>query len=297
MDASPAVAGRRADRRAGRRRRPAIACLVAAAGLVLGGATAQNGTQAPQGHQRAEHDRVRLLAATLGSDSWTGDRGAWSGYVVKGGDNYEVMATFTVSTLYCQSWQEGAGTALWVGIQSTDSNGTATIVQDGIGYRCGNGGQPQYYAWMVQNAYSQLPVPISNPVYPGDTITAIVYEMGSTYLMALDDTTENWFTFNSVTGGADSSNWAAVAAESYYGGAYLDPVAVTGAQVNGLPLGQFNPEADEQGPNIYNGTAGLDPSGLDSSGQDFNFHWNGQPGLAMMSGELLPERSAQPAQG
>ena len=51
-----------------------------------------------------------------------------------------------------------------------------------------------------------------------------------------------------------------VIAESYDGGACLDPVAVTGAQVNGLPLGQFNPEADEQGPGIYNRTADLDPA-------------------------------------
>jgi hypothetical protein len=48
-------------------------------------------------------------------------------------------------------------------------------------------------------------------------------------------------------------------------GACFDPVAVTGAQVSGLPLGQFNPEADEQGPGIYNGTAGLDPMPLSLS--------------------------------
>src|SRR5262245_55977780 len=62
---------------------PAAVCLVAAAGLVLGGATPQNGTLAAQGHQRGGHERVRLLAAALASGAWSGATGAWSGYVVK----------------------------------------------------------------------------------------------------------------------------------------------------------------------------------------------------------------------
>ncbi len=264
-------------------------CLVAAAGLILAGATAQNGTQARQGHQRAGHGRVRLLAA-LAPESWSGATGRWSGYVVKGRSNNEVAATFTVSTLSCQSGQDGVGTALWVGIQSTDSNGTPTIVQDGIGYRCGTG-WPQYWAWMVPDAHSQQISALGDPVQPGDRISADVFEFGSVYWMILEDPVENWWAIKTVTGGAASSNMAAVAAESFDGGAYFDPVAVTGAQVNDLPLGQSSPEADEEGTGFFNGTAGLDPSGLDASGQNFNFSWNGTPGLAsasMPSGQLNP---------
>jgi Peptidase A4 family len=251
---------------------PAAVYLVAAAGLVLGAATAQNGSWARQGHQRGGHERVRLLAATL-------TPGAWSGYVIKGGANDQVSATFTVPTVFCQTWQNGPGSAFWVGIQSTDSNGTTTIVQDGIGVNCTNG-QPQYYAGMVPDAYAQVAVPLPDKVQPGDAITAAVYEFGSWYAMAVSDPAENWNEFNFITGGADSSNWAAVAAESYNGGAFFYPVAVTGADVNGSPLGQFNPEADEQHPSIYQGTAGLDPSPLDASGQNFSFYWNGWPNLA-----------------
>jgi hypothetical protein len=261
---------------------------VAAAGLVLGGAPAQNGTQEPQGHQGAEHERVRLLAATLGSDSWTGATGTWSGYVVKGGANNEVAATFTVPTADCQSTPYGF-TGFWVGIQSTDGNGIRTIVQDGIQISCGNG-QPSYSAWGIGNAYSGgTPVFLTDPVQPVDRITAVVWESGATYWMSLYDPVENWWWSNSATGGAASSNTAAIAAESFFGGADFDPVAVTGAEVNGLPLNQFKPEADEQDPNSYHATAGLDPSGLDASGENFNFYWNGQPGEAS-SGELIEGR-------
>ncbi len=133
---------------------------------------------------------------------------------------------------------------------------------------------------MISDPYHPALIPLTNPVFPSDRVTATVSESGATYWMTLNDQVQNWSWSTSITGGAASGNWAAVAAESYFGGAYFDPVAVTGAQVNGLPLGLFNPEADEQGPNIFSGMAGLDPSGLDASGQNFSFSWNGQPGLA-----------------
>jgi hypothetical protein len=219
----------------------------------------------------------------------------WSGYVVHG-DSYNVGATFTVSALYCQSWQNGPGSVLWAGIQSTDSNGKATIVQDGIGYGCDNG-QPRYYAWMVPDAHSGRVVSVPDPVQPGDAIFASVLEDGAEYWMYVDDETQNWSVLNSLTGGAASSNTAAVAAESYDGGAFFNPVAVTGAQVNGVPVGQSNPQALEEDPSRYNGTAGLDPGPLDATDQNFSFSWNGPPNLALMSGEISPAMPGQPTQG
>jgi hypothetical protein len=118
-------------------------------------------------------------------------------------------------------------------------------------------------------------VSLPNPVQPVDRITAGVYEWGNGYFTVLYDAVQNWSAVNYVQGGTGSTDYTAVAAESYNGGAYFDPLAVTGASVNWAPLSQSNPQAWEQSPGIYNGTAGLDPSGLDASGQDFNFHWNG----------------------
>ena len=257
-------------------------CLVAAAALVLGGVAAPNGSSA-QRHQRGGHQRGRVLAAALASGAWTGYSGRWSGYMIGAAAHNEVAATFTVPALSCQSGEDGPATAFWAGISSTDSNGTQTIVQDGVRVACANG-QPQYYAWIVSDVNTGYSVPLPNPVQPGDTVTAAVWEMGATYWMGLYDPVENWWSFNSITGVAASTNIAAVAAESFNGGAYFDPVAVTGAEVNGVPLGQSNPVAEEEDPGWYNGTAGLDPSGLDASGQNFNFYWNGTPAMVASPG-------------
>jgi hypothetical protein len=244
---------------------------MAVTGLLLGGSDVAARASSPVGSRSGTIQRATLVDAPFVS-------GAWSGYVVKGGYNSEVSATFTMPVVYCQFARNYAGTAFWVGIQSTDSSGNATIVQDGINVACVNG-QPGYGTWMVPSAYAQQLTQIPDPVQPLDTIDATVIAFsGGLYAMMVQDTTENWFTYKIVTGGDASSNWAAVAAESYYGGAFFNPVAVTGAQVNWAPLLQSSPEADEQGPSIYDGTAGLDPSSLDASGQNFIFYWNGTPG-------------------
>ncbi len=259
-----------------------MVCLVAAAVLVLGGAVAPNGVLAPQGRQRGGHERVRLLAAVRASGAWSGIISGWSGYVVPGGAGSEVAATFTVPmvpTVYCESVQNGAKTYFWAGIESKDSNGNLTIVQAGIEYRCLNG-QPYYSAFWVPDAYSGgVAVSLPDPVQPYDRITVGVYEIGGGYWVVLDDAVQNWSAANYVSDSAASAVYTAVAAESFNGGAYFDPVAVTGAQVNWAPLGQSNPQPWEQNPSIYHGSAGLDPSGLDASGQDFNFYWNVPPSL------------------
>jgi hypothetical protein len=96
------------------------------------------------------------------------------------------------------------------------------------------------------------------------------------------DLSQVWTEIRYATLAADSSSyfWTAVGAESFHGGAYFDPVTVTYAEVDQAPIGQYNPEADEEQPSLYDGTAGLDPSQLDASGMDFSFYWNGSPSLA-----------------
>jgi hypothetical protein len=245
-----------------------VVCLVAAAGLA--GATTPNGSRAVL----RDHERARLAAAMFSP----GER--WSGYVVNGGANFEVSATFTVPMLYCQSWQNAPGTGFWVGIESNGSNNFQSLVQDGIEVFCVNG-QPKYAGTMVQDAYHEFADPLPNPLQPGDAVTATVLTMDGLYLMQVSDQTENWSEFRILTGGDASSNsTAAVAAESWGGGAFFNPMAVTNATLNWAPLGQSNYETWEEDPSIYQGTAGLDPSSLDPSGEDFSFFWNGPPNLA-----------------
>jgi Clostridial hydrophobic W len=71
---------------------------------------------------------------------------------------------------------------------------------------------------------------------------------------------------------------AAIAGESNGGGVTTGPAQVTNAMVNFTPIGQENPEPDEQNPASYGGISGLDPSALDPTGTAFEFNWNGSTG-------------------
>jgi Peptidase A4 family len=218
---------------------------------------------------------------TLTVTSPTVDSGAWSGYVVKNQDSSQVTATFTVPAVTCQSGENGPGSAFWVGIQSTDSSGSATLVMAGINVSC-TSGQPGYGAWMVPSADNPVLDPLPNAVHPGDQVTATVDNQNNTgqYVMTVTDHTQDWSQSKVVTGGNDSTDYGAVAATSYNGGAFFSPMAVTGATVNGAPLAQFHPEADQEQTSFYQGTAGLDPGPLDASGEDFSFFWTSPPGEA-----------------
>jgi hypothetical protein len=109
------------------------------------------------------------------------------------------------------------------------------------------------------------------------------------YTMLLWDLSQPWAELSYATSPPYSSDYnTAVGAESFDGGAYFDPVTVTYAEIDQVPIGQYNPNADEQPPSIYNGTAGLDPSPLDASGMDFSFYWNGPPNLAPGPGLSAP---------
>ncbi len=250
------------------------ACLMAAAGLVITAPPAHNGSPV------ARRPEPARLLATLTTGAWTGATGAWSGYVVKSGTSSDVSAKFTVPAALCPTGLTGPQTSFWAGIQSWGSNGASTLVQDGISLFCANG-QPSYWAWMVADAYSDgRPVILLDPVQPNDVIMAFVYtDSVGNYTLVVADQAENWLEYRQTTGNPPSNDYAAVGAESFDGGVNFSPVAVTNAEVNNAPIGQSHYEADEQGPSIYNGTAGLDPSALDAAGQDFNFYWNAPPGL------------------
>jgi hypothetical protein len=71
---------------------------------------------------------------------------------------------------------------------------------------------------------------------------------------------------------------------------------VTNATMNGAPIGQTKPEADEQTPSIYGGTAGFDPTPLDATGMNFDFYWNGANGrIVGWGGKCADIAGANPA--
>ena len=231
-------------------RLPAAACLLAGAGLVAGSGAA-------------------------GADSFT--PGAWSGYVLKSGSYWWVNATFTVPTGSCTQGpgESGPGTSDWVGIQGS-IGGNAAIIQTGFIVEC-EGGQPTYTGWHAD--MTGTPTTTPEPMQPGDQVVAAVVCSGSTCTQELQDVTQNW-TDNLPVSVPDgwTGDVAAVASESQAGGISTGPVPVTLVTVNWNALGQYSPEADEQVPGNFNGTASVDPSPIDASGMNFDFAWNGNPG-------------------
>ena len=284
MEASQGRAGRCADGPSRRRLRARTAAcmlaaclmaasLVAAAGLGAAGRATRIGSPAPRSPTPA-----RLLTAGFTPRPWSGYAVRYQSSTGTNGDNYEASALFTVPTPICSSGENGPETAFWVGIENPIT--PLSLVQDGFAVSCSNG-QPTYQVWYLPSAWSDgVPQYLPNTVQAGDDIFAYVYtDPSGNYIEFLDDLTQKWYYWTQITGSAPGTDVAAVAAESFNGGVNFAPVAVTDAEVNDAPIAQSDIETDEQTPSIYNGTAGLDPSPLDSAtGMNFTFAWNGTPG-------------------
>jgi hypothetical protein len=71
----------------------------------------------------------------------------WSGYEATGHVYNKVQSTITMPTITCTA--PGAESLFWVGFGGTDSYGTTTIEQDGIGAKCSTAAKPtvSYFAW------------------------------------------------------------------------------------------------------------------------------------------------------
>jgi hypothetical protein len=91
----------------------------------------------------------------------------------------------------------------------------------------------------------------SQPVQPGDQLTVNIAcpVGGDTCMQDLQDIGQNWQqSFDLPVPDGFSGAVAAVAAEKYNGGVYPAAVMVSGATVDGAPLGQYGPEPNQQPP-------------------------------------------------
>jgi Peptidase A4 family len=214
------------------------------------------------------------LSGTQGV-SQAGTLGSWSGDVASGGSYFSVTADFTVPTPDCTQASPalsspGRGeTAYWVGLQKGPD-----IVRSGFMVQC-SGASPVYTALSttgLAGTWHYLP----DPFEAGDFIELGVSCSASTcYEAAVDAAQGNWVSYVPVAvPDGFTGRIAAVAAESYYGGAPSTLVAVTSAQVNIQPIGQSNPQPNIADPSNYNALAYLlIPGPLNASGQDFDLSW------------------------
>jgi hypothetical protein len=112
----------------------------------------------------------------------------WSGYAATGstGAFNSVSSSWTEPAASC-SGSSDQYAAFWVGL---DGDNSGSVEQTGTDSDCA-GSSPDYYGWYEM--YPAAPVYFTNPVAPGDSITASVAFSGTdTYTLVLTDATQGW---------------------------------------------------------------------------------------------------------
>jgi Peptidase A4 family len=171
----------------------------------------------------------------------------WSGYAATGSNGAfsSVSGSWTQPAATCSSGRGRASdqyAAFWVGLDGYSSD---SVEQTGTDSDCA-GRTPDYYGWYEM--YPANPVYYSNPVSPGDHISASVSFSGSdTYTLVLTDSTQGWT--QRVTqneSGLDRSS-AEVITEAPSSNTGVLPLADFGtvnyssAEANGASLGSLSP--------------------------------------------------------
>jgi hypothetical protein len=165
----------------------------------------------------------------------------WSGYAVTGGRYTQVSSSWTVPSVSC------AGTAyssFWVGL---DGDTSGTVEQTGTDSDC-SGSTPQYYAWYEM--YPKFPSNFSNPVHPGDRMSASVTTNGSgSFTLTISDGTAWSRTVTARLKRASLASAEVIAeAPSSSGGvlplANFGTVSFSGAKANGAMLTGSTPGID-----------------------------------------------------
>jgi hypothetical protein len=241
------------------------AAVIATIVLTLGTATK---VSASSTMHSTHHSAPRVRLAQHGRNSTSTN---WSGYATTGSTYTDVKGTWTEPTASCTAGQT-AYSSFWVGI---DGDTTNSVEQTGTDADCSSG-TPTYYAWYEM--YPKFPVNLSNPVSPGDSLTAEVSTNGSgSFTLTIKDTTKGWtFTTNQRSKKAKlgSAEWIAEA-PSGSGGvlplANFGTVSFTSCTANGAAIGG-NPNVDEIVMQTSGGVVKAQPSGL-TNGSSFTVAW------------------------
>ena len=110
----------------------------------------------------------------------------WSGYAALNSTFTSVSASWTQPSVTCQPG-ETSYSSFWVGLDGYNSN---TVEQTGTDADCSSG-TPRYYAWYEM--YPKFPVNFSNPVAPGDQMSAsVVAGSGGKFTLTITDATQHW---------------------------------------------------------------------------------------------------------
>jgi hypothetical protein len=166
----------------------------------------------------------------------------WSGYAAINNTFTSVAASWTQPSVTCASG-ETSYSSFWVGL---DGYNSSTVEQTGTDADCSSG-FPRYYAWYEM--YPKFPVNFSNPVVPGDKMSAsVVVGGGGKFTLTISDVTQQWTQVTTQRLNKASLSSAEVIAEapSSRGGvlplASFGTVNFTSASANGQTLDTFGPD-------------------------------------------------------
>lgn len=195
----------------------------------------------PAAHPPADRSEVRYGAHPGGAPFGPArrndniDGGNWSGYVAQGNGFTSVTTSWTEPAVTCNSTNDLF--APWVGI---DGYASSTVEQTGVATDCSSG-TPTYQGWYEM--YPAAPVYYSNPVNPGDAISATVTRSGSSYTLTLSDQTTGWS--KTTTKSLPASNLSAEVVIESPAAAYPDfgVVNFSGSAVDSQDLSAYDPVA------------------------------------------------------
>src|ERR1700753_33245 len=187
----------------------------------------------------------------------------WSGYVLTGGSGAftSVSSSWTEPAASCSSGTQYA--AFWVGLDGDNSD---SVEQTGSDSDC-SGGTPDYYGWYEM--YPADPVYFTNPVAPGDSMSASVTVSGTNYTLTLTDSTQGWTQTENETGSFSNSSAEVIteAPSSEEGPlplADFGTINYSASSANGTSLGSQSPTSitmvGSSGDQL-DSTSGIDGSG------------------------------------
>ena len=194
----------------------AVALAVVVAGAATGGSAAI----------KLRHDPIQKITNSTSTN--------WSGYASTGPRFTSVSSSWTEPGVICSGT---AYSSFWVGIDGDTSN---SVEQTGTSADC-SGSTPQYYAWYEM--YPKYPTNLSNPVSPGDAISASVTTDGvGRFTLTISDSTQHWTytTTQRLKSAALASAEVIAEAPSSRSGvlplANFGSVAFSGSTANGVSL-------------------------------------------------------------
>jgi len=195
----------------------------------------------------------------------------WSGYAATSGQFTSVSAAWTQPAVTCTAQETFS--SFWVGL---DGDGTQTVEQTGTEADCA-GGTAAYSGWYEM--FPADPVTYSNPVQPGDAMSASVTTSGNgTFTLTLTDQTQGWNQVTTQTSATAQLGSAEVIAEAPSSTTGVLPLSNFGtvnfstATANGAPIGN-NANLSELTMVSASGVTEATPSAL-TGGNAFAVTWN-----------------------